>query len=167
MKMTLRLTLLIALLLLWCAPILNAQCQPDETEVRLIIETDTYGYETFWSLAPTGNACNQTPIATGGNTNQVGCNGGGQQDATTAFGYKYRTNLFQATHRFVLICLASRTGIISYRLPTRKAAAPSACCCRAGSRQPDCRQAIFFKNSILNNPCYIPLFSKNTACWQS
>lgn len=87
MKMTLRLTLLIALLLLWCAPILNAQCQPDETEVRLIIETDTYGYETFWSLVPAGNACNQTPIATGGNANQVGCNGGGQQDATTAFGY--------------------------------------------------------------------------------
>lgn len=87
MKMTLRLTLLNALLLLWYIPALNAQCQPDETEVRLIIETDTYGFETFWSLVPAGNACNQTPIATGGNTQQVGCNGGGQQDATTAFGY--------------------------------------------------------------------------------
>lgn len=66
---------------------LSAQCQPDEIEVRLKIETDNYGYETFWSLVPGGNGCGIAPIASGGNANQVGCNGGGQQDATTSFGY--------------------------------------------------------------------------------
>ncbi|MBK8923460.1 MAG: T9SS type A sorting domain-containing protein [Saprospirales bacterium] len=86
MLKVLRLTCLSCLLII-AGQSLSAQCQSDETEVRLIIETDTYGYETFWSLVPAGNPCNQTPITTGGNVNQVGCNGGGQQDATTAFGY--------------------------------------------------------------------------------
>ncbi|MBK8965212.1 MAG: T9SS type A sorting domain-containing protein [Lewinellaceae bacterium] len=66
---------------------LSAQCQSDEIEIRLLVETDNYGYETFWSLVPGGNGCGVAPIASGGNANQVGCNGGGQQDATTAFGY--------------------------------------------------------------------------------
>ncbi|MCC6412907.1 MAG: T9SS type A sorting domain-containing protein [Saprospiraceae bacterium] len=70
---------------------LLAQCQPDETEVHLIVETDTYGYETFWSLVSGGNACNAASIATGGNTSQVGCFGGGQQDASPGLGYGNNT----------------------------------------------------------------------------
>jgi hypothetical protein len=66
---------------------LAAQCQPDETPVSVIIQTDLYGYETFWSLVPGGNACDEAPIASGGNANQVGCDGGGDQDANTFAGY--------------------------------------------------------------------------------
>jgi hypothetical protein len=66
---------------------LNAQCAADETSVSIIVKTDNYGYETYWSLVPGTNDCAEAPIATGGNTQQVGCNGGGQEDATTAFGY--------------------------------------------------------------------------------
>jgi len=93
MKILPRVVLLAILLFQSVFQILNAQCQSDEIEVRLIIETDDYGYETFWSLVPNGNSCNQLPVATGGNTNQVGCNGGGQQDATTAYGYSDNATL--------------------------------------------------------------------------
>jgi len=78
---------------MWSGHLLLAQCQPDETEVRLIIETDTYGYETYWSIVPDGNGCNASPIASGGNTTQVGCIGGGQQDATTVYGYGNNTTV--------------------------------------------------------------------------
>ena len=72
---------------LLCLQGLSAQCQPNETSVSIVIETDLYGYETYWSLVQGGNACNEAPIASGGNANQVGCEGGADQDASTAFGY--------------------------------------------------------------------------------
>lgn len=87
MKLLSKLTIITTLLLLVSAPILHAQCQPDETEVRLVIKTDDYGYETYWSLVPQGSNCATAVIASGGNANQVGCNGGGQRDASALYGY--------------------------------------------------------------------------------
>lgn len=67
--------------------IANAQCAAGETELYLTIHTDDWGYETYWQLTPEGNACDEGMIAEGGNSGQVGCNGGGDQDATNAQGY--------------------------------------------------------------------------------
>jgi len=46
------------------------------TELRLTLETDDYGYETYWEVRGPNNQL----VASGGNTN-VGANGGGQQTA--------------------------------------------------------------------------------------
>ncbi len=59
----------------------SAQCAGGEVEVNFDISTDTWGYELYWELVPTGAGCG-TPatIFAGGNTN-VGCAGGGLQVA--------------------------------------------------------------------------------------
>lgn len=64
-----------------------AQCQPGETEVQLILETDAWGYEAYWEIVPTGNACGQDVLFWGGNQTEVGCDGAGDQDATGGNGY--------------------------------------------------------------------------------
>jgi hypothetical protein len=84
MKKTLLFT---PVLLLFHLGSLHAQCAADETSVSIVVKTDNYGYETYWSLVPGSNDCATAPIASGGNAQQVGCNGGGQEDATTAYGY--------------------------------------------------------------------------------
>ncbi len=63
-----------------------AQCNPGEIEVTLDVTTDTYGYETYWEIVPTGNACGVGTLASGGST-VVGCNGGGLrvQDGTAGY----------------------------------------------------------------------------------
>lgn len=66
---------------------LSAQCPAGEAEVLILVETDNWGYETYWELVPTGNNCGTGTIFSGGNASQVGCNGGGQQDATIGNGY--------------------------------------------------------------------------------
>jgi len=86
-------TLLKAFFFLLCAQNLQAQCLSDETKVSLIVETDDYGYETYWSLVPGGNNCNAGVIASGGNTVQIGCFGGGQEVATSNFGYGDNTTI--------------------------------------------------------------------------
>jgi len=58
----------------------DAQCVAGEVEVFLDVTTDTWGYELYWELAPTGSACGTAAIFAGGNT-AVGCAGGGGQVA--------------------------------------------------------------------------------------
>ncbi len=70
-----------------------AQCTTGQTEIELKIGTDTYGYEGYWQLVPTGNNCGTGMLYEGGNTQQVGCNGGGDQDASTVYGYGDNTTV--------------------------------------------------------------------------
>lgn len=56
----------------------NAQCAGGEVAVSFDIDTDAYGYEFYWELVPTGNACGTGTIFAGGNP-AVGCSGGGAQ----------------------------------------------------------------------------------------
>ncbi len=65
----------------------RSQCGAGETALYLNIATDQWGYECYWQVTPLGNACDVGTIDEGGNLAQVGCNGAGQQDATTAQGY--------------------------------------------------------------------------------
>lgn len=58
-----------------------AQCPTGEVEVTIEIASDDYGYEAYWELVPTGNACGTGTIASGGNA-AVGCNGAGTQNQT-------------------------------------------------------------------------------------
>jgi hypothetical protein len=68
----------------------NAQCPAGEVNVTIDVTTDDWGYECFWDLTPTGNGCGVGAIFTGGNAAEVGCAGGGLQDAT-AGGYANNT----------------------------------------------------------------------------
>ncbi|MDZ4751479.1 MAG: T9SS type A sorting domain-containing protein [Flavobacteriales bacterium] len=65
-----------------------AQCDVGEAEVQIIIHTDDWGYECYWQLTSEGDGCGENTIVEGGNAAQIGCNGGGDQDATTAQGYE-------------------------------------------------------------------------------
>lgn len=56
-----------------------SQCNIGESEVTIDISTDNYGYEIYWQLLPTGNACGVGTIFAGGNT-AVGCTGGSAQN---------------------------------------------------------------------------------------
>lgn len=58
-----------------------SQCSVGEVEVTMVVNTDDYGYEGYWQLIPTGNACGTGTIAEGGNT-AVGCSGAGLQNQT-------------------------------------------------------------------------------------
>ncbi len=58
----------------------NAQCPAGEAEVTIDVTTDSWGYESYWEITPTGDACGTNTIFSGGNTN-VGCAGGGAQAA--------------------------------------------------------------------------------------
>jgi Secretion system C-terminal sorting domain len=59
----------------------DAQCDPSETQLDMNIYTDSWGYETYWELVPGENSCGDQTIAWGSNSENVGCDGGGQQDA--------------------------------------------------------------------------------------
>jgi len=61
--------------------IVSAQCLIGETEVTIDVDTDAFGYEIYWELVPSGNACGVGTIFAGGNT-AVGCGGGGVQNQT-------------------------------------------------------------------------------------
>ena len=58
----------------------DAQCLAGEVAVSFDVTTDTWGYEAYWEIVPTGNACGTGTVASFGNTN-VGCTGGGAQVA--------------------------------------------------------------------------------------
>ncbi len=58
-----------------------AQCGAGEVEVTMIVHTDDWGYEGYWQLLPSGNACGTGMIDEGGNP-AVGCNGAGLQNQT-------------------------------------------------------------------------------------
>jgi hypothetical protein len=68
----------------------SAQCDVGETALEMTIFTDAWGYETYWELVPSGNACGDGTIASGGNLLDVGCEGAGQQDAG---GNGYESNI--------------------------------------------------------------------------
>ena len=51
-----------------------AQCPIGETEVTIDLGTDSYGYEIYWELAPTGTACGSSAILFSGGNSAVGCN---------------------------------------------------------------------------------------------
>lgn len=78
---------------LFCFTSGYAQCPSGEMEVTLEISTDNWGYETYWELVPTGNSCGNGTLYSGGNTTQVGCNGGGQQNASNGTGYGNNTTI--------------------------------------------------------------------------
>lgn len=63
------------------------QCAPNEIEVQFVFTTDAWGYEVYWELYEEGETCGNNPIVSGGNAEQVGCNGGGEQEATNGNGY--------------------------------------------------------------------------------
>jgi hypothetical protein len=64
-----------------------AQCQAGEAELTFVFTTDNWGYEVYWELYEEGTGCGVNPIASGGNPDQVGCNGGGMQVASNGNGY--------------------------------------------------------------------------------
>lgn len=55
-----------------------AQCAEGEVAIEFVIDTDAWGYEMYWELTPTGEACGgENFIASGGNSDNVGCDGAG------------------------------------------------------------------------------------------
>jgi hypothetical protein len=65
-----------------------AQCPGGQTEVTIDVGTDNWGYEIYWELAPTGNACGGAATLFSGGNSSVGCNSsnassGGYADNTT------------------------------------------------------------------------------------
>ena len=54
------------------------QCPAGQAEVTMDVQTDTWGYEGYWEIVPTGNACGVGTLYSGGNP-LVGCAGGGLQ----------------------------------------------------------------------------------------
>ncbi len=71
----------------------KAQCIVAQTNVSITVHTDAYGYEGYWELYPLGSSCGNGTLASGGNSVQVGCSGGGQQVATTGNGYGNNQNI--------------------------------------------------------------------------
>ncbi|HIA12121.1 MAG TPA: hypothetical protein EYN69_08630, partial [Flavobacteriales bacterium] len=68
----------------------SAQCSVGEIEVYVDVTTDQWGYEMYWELLPTGNACGTGTVFAGGNAAQVGCAGSG---ATAGNGYASNTTI--------------------------------------------------------------------------
>ena len=78
---------LLALLMFIGARLVSAQCEAGEVVIEFVIDTDSWGYEVYWELVPSGSACGSAEfIASGGNPN-VGCDGvGGSGNAGTTYG---------------------------------------------------------------------------------
>ncbi|MFT4682532.1 MAG: hypothetical protein ACJAU0_001092 [Flavobacteriales bacterium] len=79
--------LLFSLAMIFSACSAYSQCEIGETEMTISIQTDNWGYETYWELRPEGAPCGENIIVSGGNLDQVGCTGGGEQDAIGGNGY--------------------------------------------------------------------------------
>ncbi|RMG80884.1 MAG: hypothetical protein D6707_05720, partial [Bacteroidetes bacterium] len=43
----------------------NAQCPAGQADVQIGVETDQWGYELYWELVPTGNACGTGTVFAG------------------------------------------------------------------------------------------------------
>ena len=57
---------------------LLSQCEEGETAIEFVIDTDTWGYEMYWELTPSGSGCGSADfLASGGNSENVGCDGAG------------------------------------------------------------------------------------------
>lgn len=74
-------TSILAVLCLAFSGQVNAQCPAGQGEVTIDVHTDDYGYEGYWELVPSGNACGVGTIFAGGNA-AVGCGGAGAQNQT-------------------------------------------------------------------------------------
>ncbi|HRH68642.1 MAG TPA: hypothetical protein PLB89_03955 [Flavobacteriales bacterium] len=66
--MNIRYILPVALVALAPVSEVPAQCAAGELEVTIDVTTDDFGNETLWQLVETGNACDESPIFIGGQT---------------------------------------------------------------------------------------------------
>jgi len=82
---------------LLAAAAVHAQCGAGELPFSMNLYTDDWGYEVYWEMVPEGNACGVGTIVSGGNAMDVGCNGGGQQDAADGNGYASNEVIQQGT----------------------------------------------------------------------
>lgn len=65
-----------------------SQCSAGEAMVTVDVATDSWGYECYWEVTPTGSACGTgTVFGPYGNTTEIGCSGGGAVVATAGNGY--------------------------------------------------------------------------------
>ena len=64
-----------------------AQCSPGFDSVTIIVETNNNGYQAYWQLVRDSSACGNNVIFTGGNTQQINCNGVNANVATPGNGY--------------------------------------------------------------------------------
>jgi hypothetical protein len=81
----------------------NAQCPAGQIEVFIDVVTDNWGYELYWELVPTGQACGGTTVFTGGNNTVVGCGGAGAQVATGTDPNVYGNSMTTTEGPFCLI----------------------------------------------------------------
>jgi hypothetical protein len=102
-----QLTYLVLVIVCALPDLASSQCGVGETPLNLGVQTDDWGYETYWQITNQGSLCGETLIAEGGNTVQVGCSGGGDQVATTAQGYG--DNLMVMTENICLTVGATYT----------------------------------------------------------
>jgi hypothetical protein len=72
----------------WSSLGVMAQCDANQTGVEVVLFTDNWGYEVYWEIVPSGNGCGNGTIVSGGNALDVGCLGGGAQDAQDGNGYE-------------------------------------------------------------------------------
>lgn len=84
-------TLSLLLTALATTPNVQAQCGAGEVEVYIEVNTDNYGNETMWQLVNSGNACDQSPIFTGGNP-VIDCDDAGTQGSPNG-GYPDNTTI--------------------------------------------------------------------------
>lgn len=81
-------------LLMFCQFNAHSQCDIGEAELVIQIETDNWGYEGYWQLTSASDNCGVNTILEGGNVAQIGCAGGGNQDATFGNGYGDNATFF-------------------------------------------------------------------------
>ncbi len=67
----------------------SAQCAENELSVQIIVDTDGYGYESYWELVPLEQTCGSAPVFLSGGNMGVGCNGSGEGASD---GYTYASN---------------------------------------------------------------------------
>lgn len=53
------------------------QCPAGESAITITVDTDAWGYEVYWEIVDTGDACGTSTWAFGGNSTEVGCDGAG------------------------------------------------------------------------------------------
>jgi hypothetical protein len=66
-----------------------SQCNPDESTVQIIIDTDNWGEELYWELVPQGQSCGDAPVLLSGGNMNVGCDGNG---TGASYGNTYASN---------------------------------------------------------------------------
>ena len=64
----------------------NAQCAAGQVAVSFDVTTDQWGYELYWVLVPTGDACGSANQLFAGGTTAVGCSGAGARVASAGAG---------------------------------------------------------------------------------